>query len=199
MKNETIKTYTEITVEEAGEMLRDNEWKPVEGMAFRDFSDRVWNTRPFEGMDVRACIAHHFTAGGQIWGYCAKVTELDPNQSPDGCPELEPWMAYVGKGATNDSITGCDGEFTSLYFHVGGKWNPRIYFNMPSETYAIDVRTAWAQEHFPEHVRIRNYQEAPDAFEEWLKRRGIPAKGMKWPEILREAYELGQDNPNPTK
>jgi hypothetical protein len=34
--NETIKTYTELTVEQAGELLRDNGWKPVGGISFKD-------------------------------------------------------------------------------------------------------------------------------------------------------------------
>jgi hypothetical protein len=66
--------------------------------------------------------------------------------------------------------------------------------------YAIDVRTAWAQEHFPEHCRIRNYQE-PDALQDWMESKfdssalDLGAMYFTHGIDLKEIYELGQANP----
>lgn len=115
------------------------------------------------------------------------VTEIDPCKAPEGCPELEPWMAYVGK-APNPN-----GEVPHFFIAFHGSWSEGYCGNSRGEDYAIDVRTEWAQEHFAEHCRIRNYQE-PDAFEGFIKGTII-----SWDEgavtLLREAYELGQANP----
>ena len=161
--SETIKTFTEITVEEAGEMLRDNGWKPVEGLTVN--TGGAWHkTEWLDGLDLIEGNTHPFIAHYDAWAKCAKVTELDPCKAPDGCPELEPWMAYVGKG---DSSLMKKGGFKANYSgHSNGGWSD---FNCAGSSaflhYAIDVRTAWAQEHYPEHCRIRNYQE-PDPMEE---------------------------------
>jgi hypothetical protein len=123
--------------------------------------------------------------------------ELDPCVAPKGCPELEPWMAYVGIG---DYYNNLAKGRTELYYcdFEEDEWSQNlcdsegIYF--PDSHYAVDVRTAWAQEHFDEHVRIRNYQE-PDAFEEFIKNEGIICGACMEHSLARRAYELGQQNP----
>ena len=127
--------------------------------------------------------------------------ELDPCVAPDGCPELEPWMAWVGKKLIEEDFDecGCDGTAVSCGCDAYGDmhgWVDAAY-NLIGYYYAIDVRTAWAQEHFPEHCRIRNYQEAPDAFEDWWGAGyGICTDKEKTHyQVCKEAYELGQANP----
>lgn len=192
MKNETIKTYTPITVEEAGEMLRDNGWsKPVEGLAFRSSAEYQWHeAESLSGLDMENGGEPFFTKH-DCYGYCAKVTELDPCKAPDGCPELEPWMAYVGELA-DQTRTGMPLPYP---FHANepfsDDWDTMCRGGCNDAwPCCIDVRTEWAQEHFPEHCRIRNYKE-PDAFEEWFSHD----KFMGCKTSFRAAYELGQKNP----
>ena len=121
------------------------------------------------------------------------VTEIDPCKAPEGCPELEPWLAYVG--------VGDDGEYPigenqpSVFWAVADEW--RTYSShggicFSTNHYAIDVRTAFAKKHFSEHCRIRNYQEY-DPFEEWY---AAPHKGPATTKSMcKEAYKLGQQNP----
>ncbi len=201
MKNETIKTYTEITPLEAMKLLVENEGKPVKGLAVMDEScvGDEWSViAPLQGVDLGSDCPFELP----LFGYekCATVTELDPCQAPDGCPELEPWMAYLGENKVDSMHYG--------YAVYGGRWmeceGAQIGY-----AFAIDVRTAFAQEHFSEHCRIRNYQE-PDPFEEFAKKMNhsyaqigkelsIIACGGGGRSLLREAYELGQANPKPTK
>ncbi len=134
--------------------------------------------------------------------YCATVTELDPCQPPAGCcPELEPWMAYVGMGSEELGIIFEDDEsLESNYFADGDDWVGRVAGYLFHEHYAIDVRTAWAQEHFSEHCRIRNYQEAPDPFKDLCDSLCLDqlqhADGEVVRSMMKMAYEL---NPQPTK
>ena len=156
---ETIKTYTEITVEEAGEMLRDNGWKPVEGLYLK--REGNWQPRILEGICLREGSLQPFQSMfNHNFMHCAKVTEIDPCKAPDGCPELEPWMAYVG--------LLCDQTRTGIPLQYPFHANEPLSFDWDTVCRGgcndawpccIDVRTEWAQEHFPDHCRIRNYQE----------------------------------------
>ena len=130
-------------------------------------------------------------------------TELDPCKAPDGCPELEPWQAYVGM----DNLPICtDVAKAGFPYHI--KWSDENHWehgvdgSHVGHHHAIDVRTEWAQEHFPEHCRIRNYQE-PDAFEEFCESWALDSlqyASPKWfKEMMRQAYELGQANPKKVK
>jgi hypothetical protein len=132
--------------------------------------------------------------------------ELDPCIAPDGCPELEPWMAYVGLG--EDVPNSEDFEYWS-FSPISLEYEGHYHGHSNGRRYFVDVRTEWAQEHFPEHCRIRNYQE-PDAFEEFAKKMNhsyavaggelyILAAAAGGRSLLREAYKLGQANPQPTK
>jgi len=194
MNNETIKNYQEITVEEAGEMLRDNGWKPVKGLAFKgDFDGSRWVERILEYIVPMS--GKPFATDVSRAVHCAKVEEIDPCKAPDGCPELEPRMAYVGKGRLHRIH---DGAPTPIYqAHGNGKqWLTSAAGTSALAHYAIDVRTEWAQEHFPEHCRIRNYQE-PDAFEEWFEKYDFGKSISHSPytkHLMRLAYELGRAN-----
>jgi hypothetical protein len=207
MKNETIKTFTEITVEQAAQFQRAG-WK--------DFSvsneKGQWGRHGLDAISHDGCSNPFYSETSEsFFMYCATVTELDPCQAPDGCPELEPWMAYVGLGSDELSVIfppiDCIYDCERHECHVS--WASRKVFHRAHYHYAIDVRTAWAQEHFPEFCRIRNYQE-PDAFEEFAKKMNhsyavageelyIIAAAAGGRSLLREAYELGQANPKPTK
>ena len=193
MKNETIKTYTEITVEQAGEMLRDNGWRAVGGVALKH-GDNEWNHVKLKGISVENGHKKFVGPHEKHFSDCATVTELDPCVAPEGCPELEPWMAYVGM----ECIPSLN-HYTLYLPELRG-----LTLNLASSTplhVAVDVRTAWAQEHFPEHCRIRNYQE-PDAFEEFEKtsnwKTTLDLEGLT--AMRKQAFEAGQANPNqPTK
>ena len=145
--NETIKTYTEITVEEAAQ-LQSEGWK--------DFclGHVEWGIYNLDAIAHCGCANPFYCDLSNSWyPRCAKVTEIDPCKAPGGCPELEPWMAYVGFGKQNKRGSGHN--FIGLH---GVEWHAHK-FGGNEWHYAIDVRTEWAQEHFPEHCRIRNYQE----------------------------------------
>ena len=159
MNNETITTFTEITVEQAGEMLRDNGWKPVSGVAFMGLEENGWNHVELRGIQVGNG-RHKFQAPRDLYATCATVTEINPCVAPDGCPKLEPWMAFVGNIPTHFKAQ-LDQLYTpkshpSRWGELGITRDIDLHHGM---VFAIDVRTAWAQEHFPEHCRIRNYQE----------------------------------------
>ena len=128
------------------------------------------------------------------------TTELDPCVAPDGCPELEPWMAYVGPYET-DAMMGHLWDSEGALYLAGQLIWVRALAQDGDFDYvhcAIDVRTAWAQEHYPEHCRIRNYQEA-DPFEKFCEAWALDQMqyaGPKWFKgMLKQAYELGQANP----
>jgi len=192
MKNKTIKTYQEITVEEAGEMLRENRWKPVEGLAHKEAAHPLMiDSDRLIGIDVESECPFEFKVGHH-YARAFKVTEIDPCKAPDGCPELEPWMAYVGMDVIKDN-TNPDSNRDCIYASDRkiDEWLQGCSYRCATCYKSIDVRTEWAQEHFPDHCRIRNYQ-APDAFEEWFHRMRIDPNGYK--ETYRQAYELGQAN-----
>ena len=167
MKNETIKTIETFTTLAVLKLLAESGGNPLKGfvVSSREFP-HIYEDASIYGVNMAG--SGRFMGATAVWYNCAKVTELDPCVAPDGCPELEPWMAYVGIGKDGDYIHGEDEE---VYRCGVGASIPS--WHMAGNTIgcfkAIDVRTAWAQEHFPEHCRIRNYQE-PDAFEEWIKR-----------------------------
>jgi len=164
MSNETIKTYEELTVEQAGELLRDNGWKPVEGMSFKDSpsGESKDNTLgALVGVNFSPTRGTNFFTEVEL-GYCgfklcAKVTEIDPCRAPDGCPELEPWMAYVGLLSDQKRQPPL---LTMFFSHepLSNDWMTKGRGGCNNAwPCAIDVRTAWAQEHFPDHCRIRAY------------------------------------------
>ena len=197
MKNETIKTYTEITPLEALKLLVESNGEPVKELAFKN-EGCSW----IEGnlMDValnrRGCDPFHASTSTWFYDTCAKVTELDPCVAPDGCPELEPWMAYVGK-APNPARKHKWVEYLIAY---AGMWAKGYCGDSPIEDYAIDVRTAWSKEHFPIHCRIRNYQEPDPIQDAWESRLRSyhtisDAAEFKAGWKAAQAYALGQANP----
>lgn len=157
MKNETIKTITEITPLDGLKLLVKSEGKPVEGLEFMDsaYRRKGWQSHKLEWIIPGSGLPFHCKS--HCFDTCAKVTEIDPCQSPEGCPELEPWMAYVGMGP----ISGSPEHQGSLFFcsktlqswtHSTGATNDNLH-------YCVDVRTAWAQSELNEHCRIRAYVE----------------------------------------
>jgi len=151
MKNETIKTYALVAnivaalrLAEAGEKL-----------AFRDSKTHGdYEIRTLSAIYTRN--NHYPYQAGGSFRHCYAVTELDPCRAPDGCPELEPWMAYVGLGKDIPESEGQYYMVDSRSQWVGG-FNAPFGIQTARRHYAVDVRTAWAQEHFPEHCRIRAY------------------------------------------
>ena len=198
--NETIKTYTKITVEEAGEMLRDNGWKPVSGLAFMGLPTNGWKRSELLGIQAGST-RYKFQADRGLYAKCAKFTEIDPCKTPEGCPELEPWMAYVGDMWEGKEVGKNE---PSIYWIYSGKWESgTLHCGLGQDRpYAIDVRTEWAQEHFPEFCRIRNYQEPEDEeFEMWFDDKTCDGGYMtgefieQLKSLTEEAYKLGQQNP----
>jgi len=195
MKNETIKTYTPITVEEAGEMLRANNWKPVEGLAHKEAAHSLMiDSDRLIGIDVESECPFKFKVGHH-YARAFKVTEIDPCKAPDGCPELDPWMAYVGMDVERKHRSYLAAEPNGHGWGVGFSGDGTM-----GQCYAIDVRTEWAQEHFPEFCRIRDYQE-PDPFLDFIMRKfekshlNPSATYYLTGESMKELYELGQANP----
>ena len=194
---ETIKTYTEITVEQAEELLRDNNWEPVGGLSFWNDSNHRQEGM-LHGIDLTANTK--FRTLYSPYTNCATVTELDPCQAPDGRQELEPWQAYVGLGS--DDLAGKFGHGHDTYWDNCGAWIASAGGFDDKCHYVIDVRTDWAKENFPEHCRIRNYQESDplnDMFHDIQEYKHNTDGYCFSKDEMREAYELGQQNPQPTK
>jgi hypothetical protein len=191
MKNEKIRQFTEITPLEALKLLVKNGGHPVANCAFSDDGAK-WNLEVICGVDISE--DSPFAATFSRWSHCATVTEIDPCVAPEGCPELEPWMAYVGDvdlgyiQGYDDQVYRCCVGATHPAWHMAHMMGAKVYK-------AIDVRTAWAQEHFPEHCRIRNYQEYDPRMDLILP--SIHTSGMPFfrARDLSKAYELGQQNP----
>jgi len=154
MKKQTIKQFA--LVASPAEALRLAE--AGEKLAFRHYkSHGGFFIRTLIAIKINKPCPYEVSVGGHF-KHCFAVTEIDPCQSPDGCPDLPPWWAYVGK------IKGLDYNWCEDVFKVsmcceagrGNEWTGAASTNLPFH-YAVDVRTAWAQEHFPEHCRIRAY------------------------------------------
>lgn len=128
----------------------------------------------------------------------ARVTEIDPCSSPDGCPELSSWQAYVG---TEPSviIKPVSGMIVGRYYILWDgdhHWtNSGVDGSNVGHHHCIDVTTDWAKENYPEHCRIRDYK-APDPFEKWWSENSKLHVGTKY--MCRTSYELGQANPTTT-
>lgn len=147
-----ITTYTEITPLEGLQLLVDNYGKPVKSLAFKD-AMAGWTRKDLIGVTVDVYCSFR-TSQSESYSQCAKVTEIDPCNAPFSYAELEPWMAYVGKAPNADRILGLE------YFiaYSNGRWGGGYAGDSPTKYYAIDVRTAWAQEHYPEHCKQRAYR-----------------------------------------
>lgn len=186
----TVSTFTPITPLEAMQKLLDNMGEPIQGLAFKGgHSGTKWKIRTLEYVAPKQ--PEPFKTGDCPAVHCAIVTQLDPCKAPEGCPELEPWMAYVG----NQPLDLKTETYEDLYRSTNNcAWlnssGPHaIWFR------AVDVRTEWAKKYFPEHCRIRNYQE-PDPFEEiWNKEDSVSIRTLK--ERCRFFFERGQANPKP--
>jgi len=191
MKNETIETYTKITIEEAAQLQRDG-WKNFV------LGHIGWGIYNLDAIAHCGCPNPFYSDESNSWyPQCAKVTELDPCVAPDGCPELEPWMAYVGTEPLNWIVPV--GEWQKGLYGVNWEAGWQDNHGGCNKVHrAIDVRTAWAQEHFPEHCRIRNHQE-PDVFEEFCEAWALDSMQYASPKwfkgMMKQAYELGQANP----
>jgi len=192
--NEKIKIYTEVpsTIEalrlaEAGEQLafrRETTEDPY--IAAKLVAIKLTSSYPYETYETKGTITRS--------RHCYTFTELDPCRSPEGFPELEPWMAYVGKDLKSEDYPNIPDQGGNQCFFAPQRhssvWKPGCHI-FGGGHLAIDVRTAWSQEHFPEHCRIRNYQ-APDAFDiAWNAEPNKPCSES----FARFFYELGQASP----
>jgi len=189
----TYTKYTEITPKEALQALADNNGEPVEGFAFLDLNHDTWTTPSLRlaGYFRR----YYLDQDDYHWDECARVEEVDPRQVPESCKPLpEPWLAHVPwdliieKGLKNE----CD---NAVWFYDYSEWDGggNYGLNLKEEPYAIDVRTDFAKEHFPEIVACYDPSEwEVDPFEELVRRH--EEKTVNWKYQLREAYELGQKN-----
>ena len=194
MKNKTIKTYQEITVEEAAQLQR-------EGWQHFRLGDTEWEIYNLDAISHCGCKNPFYSGSSNSWHpKCAKFTEIDPCKAPVICPELEPWMAYVGMGSEELRNKFYKVKSRSCAFYLfDGEWRASADGGYKDTPYAIDVRTEWAQEHFPDHCRIRNYQEYDprmDLILPSIRTSGMPFFNSK---DLFKAYEIGRENPKKAK
>src|SRR6056297_2173251 len=184
----TYTKYTEITPCEALQALADNNGEPVEGLVM-GCRKAALRGIPLTGVLMDDEFSFWHGNGGER--YCARVEEIDPRQVPEGCPPLpKPWLAFLGKGPLwncrdtyrlNTSIWQCLDDSLDSWDNPGSNGMSKSCY------YAIDVRTDFAKEHFPEIVACYDPSVLKvDPFEDWLDLRSIPAKGMTRDEILRE-------------
>jgi hypothetical protein len=188
--SETIKQYT-LVASTAGALCLA---EAGEALFFRhDKGCGNYARRKLIAIFINTAFPYKADIGGQFES-CYTMTEIDPCQSPEGFPELEPWMAYVGKDLKPEDYPNIPDQGGNQCFFAPQRhssvWKPGCNI-FGGGHLAIDVRTAWSQEHFPEHCRIRNYQE-PDAFD--IAWDAEPNKSCS-ESIARFFYELGQYNP----
>jgi hypothetical protein len=184
MENETIKIFTKV--QNTVEALRLAE--AGKALFFRRDADGSYFTRHLKSIECNASLPYEIKVDG-YFRYCYTLTEIDPCQSPDGCSELEPYMAYVGLGKD----LADNGGFYYI-INSSGHWVHRFNEATPKGHCAIATQTVWAQKHFPEHCRIRNYQE-PDAFEDmWQSMEGTLPTVCDVKYLSRMFFELGQTN-----
>ena len=192
--NKTIKTYKTLTVAQVGEMLQQNDWKPLQGLYFRSGLNDRWYTDTLLGINCSNAEDTPFETSDGYLAECASVSVLDPLCVPKGCPPMSPWMAYIGYGAQPR--------------HEGYRRNYLMPSNSTNEDfgwvsangnsefhYCVDVRKEWTQLRFPEHCKICAYQ-APDACDEFINdyKRRCCTDFFNAADI-RDAYALGQANP----
>ena len=148
MKNETIKTYA--LVASTGEALRLTE--AGESLYFQMGPDLDYIELRFLAIKFNCLNPYQVFNDSYLLQlqHCFTVTELDPCRAPAGCPELAPWLAYVGFGKDIPESEGQYYMVDSRSQWVGG-------FDAPRSHYAVDVRTAWTQRNYPDHCRIRAY------------------------------------------
>ena len=188
--SKTYTHYREITPKEALQALADNDGKSVDGFAFRDDCENDWVLGELLG--YVSDYPYRFMSISK-WRFCAEVEEIDPRQVPEGCPPLpEPWLAYVPRDMVNSK-----GKYWITCDY--GRWSENYngFANSSFNHFAIDVRTDFAKTHFPQIVEAMEYEESDqlaDPLEQWWN--GIKNRPFSYiPEILREAYKLGQKNP----
>ncbi len=161
MKNETITTYERITRLDGFKLLVESGGNPVKGMAMKNPQyHHDWKHCPLDHCYKHNGEDHFINERSEVHDQCAKVTELDPCMTPFGCPELEPWMAYIG---TNPSViippsSKLNGEYLILW-DGNAHWETGVDGSHVGKHHVIDVRKGWCQREYPEHCRIRADQE----------------------------------------
>lgn len=160
-----IKTYTkerEITPQEGAELLVNAAGGVVEGCKF-------WDDPKLSRSGKLVCVVLNslrcsFCAvcdsrmgfnGISQWKHCAIAEETHPRDVPEGVPPLpgdKPWLAYV---PSEDVISS--GRQNPVYHSTFGKdgevWHSGQWGGYPDHNYyAIDVRTDFAKENFPDIV-----------------------------------------------
>ena len=157
-----IYRYEPMAIAEAVRLLADNNCEPVEGLAFCDHYDQPdWIESALIGYNPNSDCS--FISEAMDASQCARITAEDPRKVPEGVPELpEPWLAYIGTECKlpifHDEIP--DSPYWAFFSPgISSKWIPQVSGNVkaPGLFYAIDVRTAFAREHFPEYVEALGY------------------------------------------
>lgn len=161
----TYTKYTEITVEEAFELLAKNKG-PIEGFEFSDLG-KVWDKGMLAGAALGTPFAFLAMEDGILrMKRCRRVEEINPREVPECVtpfPEDMPWLAYV-------PLADCEKiDSRQYYLNCDDGWNichcssPKVAFPNDLEgnphRWAIDVRTDFAKEHFPEIVAC--YEDEP--------------------------------------
>ena len=125
---------------------------------------------------------------GFHYKHCARIETIDPRAVPEGIAELpEPFLAFVGKGP----LRGCeDPEMINkaIWKLPAFTWIQGAIGNQFDVLYAIDVRTEFAKQHFPEYVEAVGYRPelegSPEKWHwmmDWCKRKGLPpANEQTW-------------------
>lgn len=141
--------------------------------------------------------AKPFRTRTEMFRLCARITAEDPRKVPKGAPELpKPWLAYVGEGP----LPICR-RLAESGWPYRIKWNDEDYWSNGVDgshvghCHAIDVRTAFAREHFPEYVEAVGYpmEEAISlGFDGWLNNYASDKKN--WYSIARDAFNAGRDH-----
>ena len=151
-----IHRYEPMTIAEAFGVLSERK-EPLCG--FRDADFQPWTHGNL--YYVHPGSAEPFRTKSEKFRQCARITAEDPRKVPEGVPELpEPWLAYVGPGPLNPSQRTHE-EVHDLWglriSDINPKWASDCEGMAKGWHYAIDVRTAFAREHFPEYVQALGY------------------------------------------
>lgn len=197
----TVKKYKELTVTEALEALAKNDGMPLENMAFRNSKQEAWYEDTLEGAHKRQCFdvfVPEFITGEQRWSYCAEVMQVDPRKTPSEAPDFtdeNPYLFYAGTGRELEHLPDAECD-DYRWASVNPQWlkdqfNDRTKYGVNGPVFfAIDVRSEYAREHFPDIVNaaliLEDHSETIDA---WIKEQNIGYDAIK--SVARDAFELG--------
>jgi len=196
---------------------RFNDYRVIAG-ATQGAGYKVWESSSKQ-YQVHRIIAEAFLSD---FSHDLQVDHINGDRGDNSTGNLRMVTPSENSRGFNEKRKDATSKYRGVCLVEGGRWAANIGYDgkcfalgrfdteeKAAKAYDISaLHNGFSMEalNFPEeHCRIRNYQEAPDPFEEFAAKNCLPfsfiiASGGDGRSLMREAYELGQANPNqPTK